>query len=51
MLPPLPLGHTFVVTSSLMQIHTMRGLCSAMASEGSHGYMDKLRSVSKNCMG
>ena len=31
-LPPLPTGHTFVVTSSLMQMHTARGLFSGLPS-------------------
>ena len=29
-LPPLPTGHTFVVTSSLMQMLTARGLFSGL---------------------
>jgi len=32
-LPPLPPGHTFVVTSSLMQMLTARGLFAGLASE------------------
>ena len=32
-LPPLPTGHTFVVTSSLMQMFTARGLFSGLPSE------------------
>ncbi|XP_049410643.1 uncharacterized protein LOC125873837 [Solanum stenotomum] len=47
----LPPGHTFVVTSSLMQMLTARGLFSGMASEDPHGHMAKLRSVCKSCVG
>uniref|UniRef100_M1DHM5 Uncharacterized protein n=1 Tax=Solanum tuberosum TaxID=4113 RepID=M1DHM5_SOLTU len=50
-LPPLPLGHTFVVTSSLMQMLTVRGLFSGMASEDLHVHIAKLRSVCKSCVG
>ena len=32
-LPPLPQGHTFVVTSILMQMLTARGLFSGLRSE------------------
>ncbi|WMV40905.1 hypothetical protein MTR67_034290 [Solanum verrucosum] len=50
-LPPLPPGHTFVVTRSLMQMLTARGLFSGMALEDLHGHMAKLRSVCKSCVG
>ncbi len=50
-LPPLPLGHTFVVTRSLMHMPTMRGLFSTSASEDPHGHMTKLKSVCKSCVG
>jgi len=50
-LPLLPLGYTFVVTSSLMQMLTTRGLFSGLASEDPHGHMAKLRSVYKSCVG
>lgn len=48
-LPPLPLGHKFVVTSSLMQMLTTRGFLwsSIGRSTWSHG---KLRSVCKSCV-
>uniref|UniRef100_M1DR34 Uncharacterized protein n=1 Tax=Solanum tuberosum TaxID=4113 RepID=M1DR34_SOLTU len=50
-LPPLPPGHTFVVTSSLMQMLMTRGLFSGLALEDPHGQMVKLRSVCKSCVG
>ncbi|XP_049368382.1 uncharacterized protein LOC125833276 [Solanum verrucosum] len=50
-LPPLPPGHTFMVTRSLMQMLTTRGLFSGLASEDPHGHMARLRSVCKSCVG
>ncbi|XP_015166987.1 uncharacterized protein [Solanum tuberosum] len=50
-LPPLPLGHTFVVTSSLMKMLTTRGLFSGMASDDPYRHMAKLRSSCKSCVG
>lgn len=41
MLPHLPPGHTFMVTSSLMKMFTKRGLFSGMASQDPHGNMFK----------
>uniref|UniRef100_M1DW17 Integrase core domain containing protein n=1 Tax=Solanum tuberosum TaxID=4113 RepID=M1DW17_SOLTU len=49
--PHLPLGHTLVVTSSLMQMLTERGLFFRLALKDLHGYMAKLISVCKSCMG
>ena len=50
-LPPLPPGHTFVVTSSLMQMLTARGLFSGSPSEDPHAHLAKLRVVCKSCVG
>ncbi|WMV58653.1 hypothetical protein MTR67_052038 [Solanum verrucosum] len=50
-LPPLPSGHTFVVTSSLMQMLTARGLFSGSPSEDPHAHFAKLRVVCKSCVG
>ncbi|XP_015161557.1 uncharacterized protein [Solanum tuberosum] len=50
-LPPLPSGNTFVVTSSLIQMLTTKGLFSGLASEDPHGHMAKLRSVCNSCVG
>ena len=50
-LPPLPPGHTFVVTSSLMQMLTARGLFSGLPSENPHAHIAKLRVVCKSCVG
>ena len=41
--PPIPQGHTFVVTSSLMQMLTARGL--------PHALIAKVRAVRKSCVG
>ena len=48
-LPPLPTGHTFVVTSSLMQMLTARGLFSGLPSEDPHAHI--VREVCKSCVG
>ncbi|XP_049357939.1 uncharacterized protein LOC125822566 [Solanum verrucosum] len=50
-LPPLPPRHTFVVTSSLMQMPTVRGLFSCLASEDPHAHVARLISVCKSCVG
>ena len=50
-LPPLPPGHTFVVTSRLMQMLTSRGLFSGLPSEGPHAHIAKVRAVCKSCVG
>ena len=50
-LPPLPHGHTFVVTSSLMQLLTAKGLFLALPSEDPHANIAKLRSVCKSYVG
>ncbi|KAH0725498.1 hypothetical protein KY284_001363 [Solanum tuberosum] len=42
-LPPLPPRHTFLVTSSLMQMLTARGLFSGSSSEDPHAHLAKLR--------
>ena len=49
--PPLPTGHTFVVTSSLMQMLTARGLFSGLPSEDPHAHIAKVRVVCKICVG
>ena len=49
-LPPLPQGHTFVVTSSLMQMLTARGLYTMLPSEYPHAHIIKLRSACKSCV-
>ena len=38
-LPPLPTGHTFDVTSSLMQMLTARGLFLGLPSENPHAHI------------
>ena len=50
-LPPLPTGHTFVVTSSLMRMLTARGLFSGLPSEDPHAHIAKVRAVCKSCLG
>ncbi|KAK4724150.1 hypothetical protein R3W88_026929 [Solanum pinnatisectum] len=50
-LPPLPPGHTFVVTNSLIQMFTVRGLFAGLASEDPYAHMAKLSSVCKSCVG
>ena len=50
-LPPLPPGHTFVVTSSLMQMLTARGLFSGLPSENPHAHIAKVTAVCKSCVG
>uniref|UniRef100_M1DLX3 Integrase core domain containing protein n=1 Tax=Solanum tuberosum TaxID=4113 RepID=M1DLX3_SOLTU len=49
--PSLPPGHTFVVTSSLMEMLTMRGLFSSSPSEDLHAHIAKLWAVFKSCVG
>uniref|UniRef100_M1DCH9 Integrase core domain containing protein n=1 Tax=Solanum tuberosum TaxID=4113 RepID=M1DCH9_SOLTU len=44
-------GHTFMVTSSLMQMLTARGLFSGSPSEDPHAHLAKLRVVCKSCVG
>ena len=44
-LPPLPPGHNFVVTSSLMQMLTARCLFSGLPSEDPHAHIAKVRAV------
>ena len=50
-LPPLPKGHTFVVTSSLIQMLTARDLFSRLPFEDLHAHISKLGSVCKSCLG
>ena len=50
-LPHLPHGHTFVVTSSLMMILTARGLFSGLPSEDPHSHIAKLSSFCKIFVG
>ena len=47
-LPPLPTGHNFVLTSSLMQMLTARGLFSGLPSEDPHDHIAKVRAVCKS---
>ena len=49
-MPPLPQGHTFAVTSSLMQMLTTRGLFSGLPSEDPHAHIAKVRAVCKSCV-
>ena len=49
-LPPLPPGHSFGVTSSPMQILTARGLFSRLPSEDPHAHIAKVRAVCKSCV-
>ena len=44
-LPLLPTGHTFVVTSSLMQMLTARGLFLGLPSEDPHAHIAKVRAM------
>ena len=50
-LPPLPQGHTFVVTSSMMQMLTARGLFSRLPSVDPHAHIAKVKAVCKSCVG
>ena len=43
LLPPLPHGHTFVVTSSLMQMIITRGLFLRLPYEDPHAHIAKVR--------
>ena len=45
------MGHTFVVTSSLMQMLTARGLFSGLPFEDPHCHTAKVRAVCKSCVG
>ena len=47
-LPPLPQGHTFMVTSSWMQMLTTKGLYTGLPSKDPHAHIAKLRSVCKS---
>ena len=50
-LPPLPHGHTFMVTSSLMHMLITRVLFCRLPCEDPHAHIAKLRSVFKSCVG
>ena len=50
-LPALHTGHTFVVTSSLMQMLTSRSLFSGLPSEDPHAHIAKVRVVCKSYVG
>ena len=50
-LPPLPPCHTFLVTSSLMQIFTGRSLFSGLPLEDPNAHIAKVRAVCKSCVG
>ena len=50
-LPPLSQGQMFVVTSSLMQMITARGLFSRLPSNDPHTHIAKLSSVCKSFVG
>ena len=45
--PPLPTGHTFVVTSILMQMLTARGLFSGLPFKDPHAHVAKVRQYAK----
>lgn len=44
-------GHTFVVTSSLIQMLTARGLFPGLTFEDPHAHIAKVRSECKICVG
>ena len=48
-LPPLPQGHSFVVTSSLMQMLTARGLFSRLPSSSTCSHCQTKVSVQELC--
>ena len=50
-IPPLPLGHTFVVTSSLIQMLTATCLFSRLPFEDLHAHIANLISGRKSCVG
>ena len=50
-LPPVLRGHTSVVTSSLMQMLSARGLFSSLPYEDPHAHIAKVRVVCKICVG
>ena len=50
-LPPLPTGHNFVLTSSMMQMLTARGLISGLPSKDPHAHIAKVSTVCKSCVG
>ena len=50
-LPPLPPGHTFVVTSSLMKMFTARGFFSGLPSKDPNAHIAKVREVCKSYVG
>ena len=50
-LAPLPYGHMFLVTSTLMQMLTAKGLFLGLPSEDPHAHIVKLRSVCKIVLG
>ena len=49
-LPPLPHGHTFMVTCNLMPIPTARGLFLGIPLEDTHTHIAKLGFVCKSCV-
>jgi len=49
--PPLPLGHTFVVTSSLMQMLTSRVLFVELPLKDPYSHMSKVKSVCLSSVG
>jgi len=50
-LPPLPQGHTFVVTSNLMKMPTTRGLFTGFPADDPHAHIAKLNHVCKSSIG
>ena len=50
-LPLLPPRYIFMVTSSVMQMFTVRGLFMGLPSEDTHSHIEKLRFVCKSCVG
>ena len=51
LLPPLPQGHTFVVTTRFMHMLTAGGLFTMLQSMYPQDHISKLRSVCKSCVG
>ena len=50
-LPPLPQGHSFVVTSSLILVLIARGVFSGLPSKDPHAHIAKLRLACKSYVG
>lgn len=50
-LPPLSLGHTFVVNTSLMKILIQGWLLAGLASDVPHAHIAKLMVLCESCVG